>query len=278
MNLSKYLSLIYDILPTSRRNHNLSGYNIHKMDLTKLDSVKNTINSFKPNIIINCAAYTHVDNAETNREDCRNSNVLGLNNLLKSVDKNIYIIHISTDYVFNGEKGDYIESDTTYPVNYYGKTKLEAENLLIGSGYDYLILRPNVLYTNNLNESSFFTFIYNSLKLKKNISIVSDQLSNPVYVPEFIKVIKDCILLRYLGLLHYGSEDSISRYNFATMIAQVFKLDKELINPISSSDYLLENKGALRPLNSFLNINKIKKELNIETFNTRYFLTNFNYS
>ena len=64
------------------------------MDLTKLDSVKNTINSFKPNIIINCAAYTHVDNAETNREDCRNSNVLGLNNLLKSVDKNLALIRL----------------------------------------------------------------------------------------------------------------------------------------------------------------------------------------
>ena len=246
-----------------------SARNSKGLDITNIDEVNSAIAFVKPDIIINCAAFTNVDNAEMYKTKAREVNVVGLSNILKTCLKDVKIIHISTDYIFDGSKGNYLESSIKNPLNYYGKTKLEAENYLVGSNYNYLILRPNVLYGNNLKSSNFFSWVMNSLLVNKNINIVDDQLSNPAYIPDFVSVIQDSILLDYSGISHFGSEDVISRYDFAMKICKYFNLDHKLIKSLRTSDL---NQIAKRPLNTSLNCSKIESDLDINLYSTNYSL------
>ena len=268
----KTLSPFYNILPTSR---SLCLENSKILDVTKRNEIDCLIEDFKPSIIINCAAYTHVDNAEKNKKNARDINVKGLENLIKASSKKIKIIHISSDYVFDGKKGFYSENDPTFPINYYGKTKLESENLLIGSNLEFLIIRPNVLYSNDLSKNHFLSWVVNSLSRGEEISVAADQVSNPTYVPDLVQIISDAILLNFSGVFHVGSENSISRYDFAIQIADIFKFKKKLILPVESSSL---NQKALRPLNSSLNCNKLQSEMNIELYPVEYGIRRVNLS
>tara|TARA_B100000686_G_C16613283_1_gene875003 strand:+ start:20 stop:880 length:861 start_codon:yes stop_codon:yes gene_type:complete len=241
----------------------------NKMNINNIDEVSSNINTIKPDVIINCAAYTNVDNAEENKSEARNVNVLGLLNIIKSSSKNTKIIHISTDYVFDGDKGSYLENDIKNPLNYYGKTKLEAENYLIGSNLNYLIIRPNVLYTYGLGYMNFFSWVLSSLNKNKKINVASDQISNPVFIPDLVSLIRDSILVDYSGICHFGSEDVLSRYDFAVKISEIFKLNKGLIKSVETAK--LKQK-ALRPLNTSLNCSKVESDLDIDLLSTQYSL------
>ena len=120
------------------------------LNITQQKDVIKTIHNIRPNIIINCAAYTDVDGCEEDKKHAHLVNVIGLQNLIHASSPETYFIQISSDYVFDGKSGPYSEEDHTYPINYYGKTKLEAENILRGSRRKYLIIRPNVLYSEDL--------------------------------------------------------------------------------------------------------------------------------
>ena len=262
--LIKTLYSTYNILSTSRTNF---SENSNILDITQKDDVDRLIDNFKPSIIINCAAYTSVDKAEIEKKNARDVNVEGLSNLIKASNKRIKIIHISSDYVFDGIKGDYSEDDPTFPVNYYGKTKLESENLLIGSNLEFLIIRPNVLYSNDLSKTHFLSWVVNSLAKRKKIEVVTDQINNPTYIPDLLKLISDSILLDFSGIVHIGSEDCMSRYDFANQISRTFGFESNLIIPIKSS---VLNQEAKRPLNSSLNCNKVRSELNMELYPVEY--------
>ena len=261
--LSTKLSSDFDVYPYCKSSYN--GINV--LDVTDIDQVYTVINFVNPDIIINCAAYTNVDLAELNKFESRQVNVSGLLNILKVSSKNMKIIHISTDYIFDGLSGNYLESDIKNPLNYYGKTKLEAENYLIGSNINYLIIRPNVLYTYDLMSSNFFSWVINSLTNNTTISVVNDQFNNPVYIPDLLDIIKDSILLDYSGISHFGSEDTLSRYDFSLKICNTFNLNEKLINEIKTSDL---NQIARRPLNTSLNCTKIESELEINLYSTDY--------
>ena len=259
------LKSIFNVLTISKTGNN----KCKKIDITNIDDLNNLISNFKPEIIINCAAFTDVDNAELNRNITRKVNVIGLSNIIKCSNKNTKIIHISSDYVFDGEKGNYFENDQTFPINYYGKTKLEAENILIGSNHKYLIIRPNVLFTSNLTKKHFLSWILNSLKCGKYISLVTDQISNPTYIPNLTSFITDAILIGYEGLCHFGSDDYISRYDYALKVCSIYGYDNNKIVPLSSNEL---NQTARRPLNTSLNCTKIKNDLDFETYSIDYSL------
>ena len=267
-DLAIYLSSMYDVICTHNKNPMPNHKSIF-LDLNNIKHLSKTINELKPNVVINCSAFTNVDLAETERYECRKVNYEGVRNLCSSLHKDVYLIHVSTDYVFDGKKGDYKEEDFPLPINYYGKTKLEGENYIRGNFDNYLIVRPNVLYSNNIIKSNFFSWIYNSLKNQKNINVVTDQISNPVYINDFIRILNNCILLRFTGILHYGSEDYISRFDFALLVAKIFNFDSSLVNKITTNDL---NQVAKRPLNSSLNISKALDNLPIESHTTDYYL------
>jgi len=260
-HISKIDLYNYKITSFSKKN----GKN--NLDITDSAKVKEVLEFIKPNFIVNCAAFTNVDKSEIDKKLTHRVNVHGLNNLIKYSSPKTKIIHISSDYVFDGTKGNYLENDITRPINYYGKTKLEAENLLIGANRPYTIFRPNVIF--DFSSNNFFTFIYNSLKNKQDINIVNDQISNPTYAPHFAKIIIESIILDVEGVFHFGSLDNISRYDFALKIANFYNFNIENIKPISSK---LLGQNAERPLNTSLNCNKIINNFDIEILPISYYL------
>ena len=265
------LSKDFNVLGTSRKS--TQNQNIREMDVSIPIEVESIFNTFNPDIVVNCAAYTNVDSSEINKKLAYNVNVKGLRNIIQNSLPSTYIIQISSDYVYDGKKPPYIESDHTYPINYYGKTKLEAENILRGTNRDYLILRPNVLYSNELNsKANFFAWVYNQLNANKSIKVVNDQISNPTYINDMVKIVFQGILMNYSGILNVGSEDSLSRYDFAVLIAKVFNFNINLIEPVSTT-YLKENMHtyiAKRPLDNTLIVDKMENELNITSSLTNY--------
>jgi len=251
----------YRFIPTSLNNSKDTIY----LDITDSDSVKNILLEYCPDIVINCAAFTNVDKAANNKKLCHDVNVNGVINLSKHLSKSTKLVHISSDYVFDGNSNDmYKEKDLTYPLNYYGKTKLEAENYLIGTdNNNYLIFRPNVIYSHFGN--NFFMFIYNSLKNNLSINVVDDQISNPVFALDFGNIILESILMNLEGLFHYGSLDILSRYDFAIKIAKYYNFDLNLINKVSTQSL---NQLEQRPTNTSLDCSKIISQLDCDTFTT----------
>jgi len=265
----------FNILSTTRQPTQLAKNqrNVQKLDITDKENISNVLESFKPDIIINCAAYTNVDGSEINKDLAHQVNVEGLRNLIQLSDINTYLIQISSDYVFDGDSGPYSEDEHTFPVNYYGKTKLEAENILRGTRRKWAIFRPNVLYSSDLfSKGNFFAWVYRSLLKKDSISVVTDQISNPTFNLQIVKAIFQCIIMDFEGILHIGSDDYMSRYEFALDIAKVFGLDSALITKIDTDSLTQKVKSyiAKRPLHSGLVVNKIEKELNTSSHSTNY--------
>ena len=255
---------LFDILPTSKNR--LDKKTIY-LDVTDLNNVIEVVKEYNPTIIINCSAFTDVDMCEVEKSISRKINVVGVENIIKAANKRMKIIHISSDYVFDGENGPYSEDDLPNPLNYYGRCKLESENVLIGSTKPYVIFRPNVLFNENLCYNSFFSWVINSLNSKKEINIVDDQISNPTYIPDLINAIFTSTLIDYRGILHIGSNDFINRYEFSKNISKIFNLDNSYIKKIKTCEL---NQTAKRPLNSSLKIDKIKDVLNLELADSEY--------
>lgn len=230
-------------------------------DITNKKSVKKLFKEFYPDFIINCAAYTAVDKCETNKEIAYSVNVTGVENLAdQSRWVNGHLIHVSTDYIFDGENGPYHEDDLPSPVNYYGKSKLAGENVIRAFEIPYTILRTNVIY--GIAKNEFFDFVkwvYNSLKENKQINIVTDQINNPTYTDDLVSVFNTVINDKVEGIFNVGGQELLSRYDFTIRIADFFNLDKSLIKPISTAEL---NLPATRPLKSGL-IN-IKAETELE--------------
>ena len=237
-----------------------------KVDITKRNDVKKTILSFLPHYIVNTAAYTNVDGSETNREICWKVNVEGVQNLVYGASKvGAKIIHISTDYVFDGKNGPYKETDIPNALGYYGKSKLAGENVLIRSDVEFTILRTMILYGTGTNlRPNFVTWLIDQLKNEKKITIVNDQFGNPTLADELARAIKRVLDLEKWDIYHVSGSEIIDRYNFALKVADVFKLNKDLISPITTAEF---NQTAVRPLRSGFILDKVKKELALDLLN-----------
>ena len=152
---------------------------------------------------------------------------------------------------------------------------MEAENILRGSRRKWAIMRTNVIYSSDLfSNANFFSWIYKSLLKKSTISVVLDQISNPTYIQDFVDSIFQCILMSYEGILHVGSDNYISRYEFAMEIAKIFGWNKSLIVPIKTKilSESIKSYIAKRPKHSGLIIDKLENELNISAHSTAYSL------
>ncbi len=271
-SLMALLSSYYHVLGTLHRNPVASrmNYPCEKMDVGNLEEVRKVIRHYNPDVVINTAAFTHVDRAETERESAWRINVTGLENIIKCTGNQTRVIQISSDYVFDGKDGPYREADPTYPISYYGKTKLAAENLLRGANRHFLILRGNVLYQTSADDkASFFSWVYTSLKKGTPIRVVTDQISNPTWVEAFSQAIMKCIVLGAAGIYHFGSNDYLSRYEFALKVAEIFGFDAGLITPILTEEL---NQPAPRPHHSGLVTDKIIVEIGAQVYSTEYCL------
>jgi len=220
--------------------------------------LKDIISSTSPDVIINLAALTNVDFCESNPEIAKEVNTNGVQNLVDVFSGKI--IHLSTDYVFDGLKGPYKEEDQINPISVYGKTKYDAEKIVLDKNNN-LVLRANVLYNMfGNNKASFLNWVVNNLKNKNSIQVVNDQFNNPTWTESIAEILVNCLNKDMSGLYHWGDQDYLSRYDFAIKIAESYNLKSDLIKQISTSQL---KQMAPRPLNGGLDQSKLKKYLNI---------------
>ncbi len=229
-------------------------------DISDRNQIKKVIYDFCPDYIINAAAYTNVDKSETERELAWKINVKGVEYLSESARVlDSHLIHISTDYLFDGKNGPYTENDIPNPLGYYARTKLASENVLKISGSKNTILRTNVLYgTAKYSRPDFVKWVVDSLRAKKEIKIVDDQINNPTFIDDLVQAINKVVEQRKEGIYNIGGDEFINRYDFTIIIAEFFNLDKSLIKRIKTEDL---NQPARRPLKSGLITIKAQSEL-----------------
>ena len=259
--LKTLFSSKYDIIPTSK-NYYTYQKNFF-LDITNPILIRDIVSATSPDIIINLAALTNVDLCEKKPDLAFSVNFTGLQNIVEIF--NGPIIQLSTDYVFDGKTGQYSENSSVNPINVYGRTKLEAENFLKENSKDSLIIRTNVLF-DYMSESpaSFLNWVVKSLEDDKKINVVDDQWNNPTWTNSIAVAIDKAIEFELNGLIHWGDNDYISRFDFAIKIAETFQLKKNLINPIKTREL---NQIAARPLKGGLNVDRAKSILNLEPSN-----------
>lgn len=239
------------------------GTKYEQLDITNKDEVKRVINLHRPDIIINCAAYTNVDGCESDRELCWKLNVDGVKNLIIAARKeDCRIIHVSTDYVFDGKNGPYTEDDTPDPISFYGRSKLAAENALTTSEVRHAIVRTMVLFGIGVNiKPNFALWMIDKLRAGEKINIVDDQVGNATMIDDLAWGILKLAEKNLTGIFNIAGSDILSRYDFALKICEVFGFNKDLVHRIKTKDL---NQPAPRPLNSGLVTLKAETQLGIK--------------
>jgi dTDP-4-dehydrorhamnose reductase len=246
------------------RGKNRSGredFSYRSIDITDPIFLKKSIKEIKPNFIINTAAMTEVDVCESKKDACDLINVTVVKWLTQLSDElKIHLIHLSTDFVFDGVKGYYKETDMPNPLSYYGLSKVKAEELLIGSKIDFTILRTILVYGKvfDMSRSNIVLWVKEMLSKGKEITIVDDQFRMPTYVTDLALACKIAIDKKATGIYHISSNKLLSVFEIVQEIATVFNLEKRLIKPISSSSL---NQIGLRPSKTGFDLSKTNKEL-----------------
>ena len=237
-----------------------------KLDITDATEVLNLFSKLKLDAVIHSASETNVDKCETEKEHAWKINVEGTRNIALACSKlSAKLVYISTDYVFDGEKGNYEEQDKPNPINYYGVTKLEGENQVIHHCKNYAILRTSVLYGCHPWKQNFATWTINQLKQNKGITVVQDHYNTPTLADNLAEITIEAVQKDLQGLYHASGNERISRYQFAQQIAKTFHLNPNLIKPVKMSQ--LTAWIAKRPKDSSLNTDKIQKQLKTKPLN-----------
>lgn len=220
----------YDVLPATRDD----------LDISNQTNVDSFIAYNKPDVIINCAAYTKVDACEDNIETAYKINALGARNLAIASEKvNAKLVHISTDYVFNGlSKNPYREDNKIEPNSVYGNSKLMGEKFVEQFSHKYFILRTAWLYGDGNN---FVKTMIRLSKENKEVNVVDDQFGSPTSTVDLAKVIINIMETEHYGVYHATCKGECSWYNFAKKIFELKNIDIK-VNPIKSKDFKCKAK------------------------------------
>ena len=232
-----------------------------KLDLTDRANVVEVFCSVKPEVVVHCGAITNVDLCEVNRELAWKVNVEGTKHVAElSLEHEAFLVYVSTDYVFSGEKGMYIETDETGPINFYGKTKLEGEKIVQELVPEWCVARPSVIYgaVPAAGKINFVLWVIEKLRKGEQIKIITDQCISPTLNTSLAEMILEVVQRRLIGVYHLAGATAVNRYDFACLIAEVFGLDKGLIEPASSGDM---RWTAERPKDTSLVVDKASKVL-----------------
>ncbi len=234
--------------------------NFVKFDVSNKDLVEEAFKKVKPDVVVHAATLTDVDKCELNKELAWKVNVEGTKNIVEAAkNSGSFIIYISTDYVFNGEKGNYKESDEPAPINYYGLTKLKAEEL-VKTLETYFIGRPSVIYgsTPAAGKVNFALWLIETLRKGERVKIITDQWNTPTLNTNLAEMTLEVVERKLAGTFHLCGATRVSRFEFAELIAEVFELDKSLIDPVLSSKFTWPAK---RPRDSSLDTSKAQHTL-----------------
>jgi len=239
--------------------HEIMGVDIDEVDIAKLPDIELLVQQFTPNIIVNCAAYTRVDDCEIEKELAWHANVTGPENLAKCVDKHGgFLIHVSTDYVFNGRKKvpePYVETDVPNPVSSYGLSKFEGEKAIRRITDQHIILRTAWLY--GIRGHNFLkTMLKLCLRNSDNkIKVVNDQFGSPTWTYRLALQIERLIETNYRGIFHASADGYCTWYELAVYFLKKMEIPYNII-PCTTEEY---PTPAVRPMNSILENRNLKE-------------------
>jgi dTDP-4-dehydrorhamnose reductase len=251
------------------KNHKIySAYSQHKpqygtpveLNILNQKAQQQLLEKTKPDAVVHAAALTDVDKCELEKELAWKTNVEATTNLARLCkERNTYLLYVSTDYVFNGEKGMYKETDKPAPINHYGLTKLKGEEA-VQTLDNYCIARGSVIYgsTPATGKTNFALWLLDKLKKKEQVKIITDQWNSPTLNVNMAEMMLETLEKRTNGILHLSGATRLSRYEFAQHLAETFNLNPKYITPVTSEHI---KWAAKRPKDSSLNTKKAQQTL-----------------
>lgn len=234
----------------------------HSLDITSREEVEAIMNKYTPDVVINTAAMTNVDACEDDKENCWDINVNAVEYLLEfSKVHNSHLIHLSTDFVFDGKNGPYIETDEPNPLSYYAESKWASEQLLNNSEYkNTAIARTIIVFGNgdNLSRGNLIVWAKGALEKQAPINVVDDQFRAPTFADDLAA---GCILIadkQAKGVFHLSGPETMSILEIVERVAKFYQLSTSCVTPIKTSTL---NQTAARPPYTGFVIDKAKNEL-----------------
>ena len=233
--------------------------NAEHLDITKDDAVKSFFQIHKPDALINCSAITDLEFCEKNKSHAFNVNALGAKRLAQACNiHGSHMIHVSTEYVFDGNAGPYQENDTPNPISYYGQTKHESEELVLKENENFCVVRASLLYGWSQNKQNLATMIISELRNNRQVKLINNLQVSPSYTDNVAEMMLELAQMKISGIFNVANSSIITRYDFGMLLSEVFELDKSLIKSISVEDF---HWKVPRPHKSGLLIEKISKVL-----------------
>jgi len=259
----------HDVISSYKDHVPLHGRTL-ALDLTHATEVRKAFSEVYPDAVVNTAALTDVDRCELEPEAAFSANARAVSHLANAAkETNSFLVQVSTDYVFDGEKGNYSEFDVTRPVNKYGESKLEGEKAVMNELDEQMwsIARPSVVYGwGRASRPNAATFVYEKLSRGESIRMVHDQFSSPTLNTSLSAMLIEIAERKLPGVIHTAGATRLSRFDFAIGLAETFELDTTLIKAVQARDLQWKAK---RPADSSLNVGRAqhllrKAPLNIE--------------
>jgi dTDP-4-dehydrorhamnose reductase len=240
------------LIATSRGANRMDftdGYQYQEMDITDAEQVAEVIEKTRPDAIIHTAAMTNVDQCEGEKDLCWEMNVKAVEYLIEACEKHqIFLCHLSTDFVFDGNSGPYSEEDLPSPVSFYGWSKYAAEEIVKRSKCPWSIIRTVLVYgiTNDMSRSNIILWVKNSLELHKPIKVVTDQFRTPTLAEDLAMGCYLVVDKKAEGIFHISGKDFLTPYEMAIKTADFFGLDKSLISQVDAKNFTQPAKRPAR--------------------------------
>ncbi|MCX8150101.1 MAG: dTDP-4-dehydrorhamnose reductase [Candidatus Bathyarchaeota archaeon] len=250
----------YDVYSGYSKDKPTYGVPTH-FDITEKIKVEKVFSKVIPEVVVHAATLTDVDKCEVNKDLAWKINVEGTKNIVEAAKKNnAFLVYVSTDYVFNGEKGNYKETDPPEPLNYYGLTKLKSEELVENTLEEHCVVRASVIYGAQpaAGKINFALWLINKLENKESPKVLVDQWNSPTLNTNMANMTLEIIERKLTGIYHISGATRISRYEFAKELAQTFHLETELLVPTNMTQF---SWPAKRPKDSSLDITKAQQTL-----------------
>lgn len=245
-------STAYNIIATGRGQGRMPpewmGYKYVPMDTCCPEQINGVFKTYRPQFVIHCASMTDVDQCERDKAGCMMQNVDAVTHMVDAcISTRSQLVHLSTDFIFDGEDGPYTEEDTPNPINYYGHAKFLSEKIVKASSIDWTIVRTGLVYgiTTAMTRSNIVLWVKSALEGGKELHLVDDQIRTPTLAEDLAIGCIKIIEREALGIFNISGEEILTPYQMGVQVAQYFGLDVSKIKKSDSSSF---TQTARRPL------------------------------
>lgn len=259
--LDQGVDLVATARGTNRIDYLSTPFEYCELDITNQDQVNEVIGKYQPNAVIHTAAMTNVDQCEQEQAGCRKLNVDAVKYLVEACERhNVHFVHLSTDFIFDGENGPYKEDDKANPISYYGQSKLDAEEIVKAAKCKWAILRTVLVYgiTPGMSRSNIILWVKENLENGKPLKIVDDQWRTPTLAEDLAM---GCFLTATkgaAGVFNISGEEMLTPFDMAKQTADYFDLDFSLVTKVDASTF---SQPAKRPPKTGFILDKAKEVL-----------------